>query len=106
MFIYVNQYQSIRCEQNCTLCVFASLRKTKIQRKKIYFTVYIKIGHIYKDIAKDAEKRFDTSTYKSETPLPKEKNPKVIGLMKGKINWKNHEKVCWIKSKSLQLLNR
>ena len=32
---------------------------------------------IYVDIAKDAETRFDTSYYKLERPLPKEKKKKV-----------------------------
>ena len=44
------------------------------------FTVYIKTKDIYIDIAKDVERRFDTSKYELETPLSRGK--KVIGLMK------------------------
>ena len=40
------------------------------------FTVYIKTEDIYKDIAKDVETRFDTSSYELDTPLPIGKNKK------------------------------
>ena len=33
--------------------------------------VYIKTQNIYKDIAKDVETRFDTSSYELDRPLPK-----------------------------------
>ena len=33
---------------------------------------------IYKDIAEDLEKRFDTSNFEIDRPLPKGKNKKVI----------------------------
>ena len=46
------------------------------------FIVYVKTGDIYEDISKDVEKRFGTSNYELERPLPKEKNKEVIGLMK------------------------
>ena len=42
----------------------------------------IKTEDFYEDIANDAEKRFDTSNYEVDRPLPKGKNKKVIGLMK------------------------
>ena len=38
------------------------------------FIVYIKTDNIYKDIAENAETRFDTSNYEFGRPLPKEKN--------------------------------
>ena len=44
------------------------------------FIVYIKTDVIYKDIAENVETRFDTSNYKLDRPLPKEKNKRVIGL--------------------------
>ena len=43
--------------------------------------VYIKIDDIYKNIAKNAENKFDTSNSELERPLPKIKNKKVIGLI-------------------------
>ena len=41
----------------------------------------------YRDIAKDVEKRFDTSGYSKDDnrPLPIRKNKKVIGLMKDEL---------------------
>ena len=45
----------------------------------------IKTKDFYKDIAQDAEERFDTSNYDVDKPLPKGKNQKVIGLMKDEL---------------------
>ena len=45
----------------------------------------IKTKDFYKDIAQDVEKRFDTSNYDVDRPLPKGKNKKVIGLMKDEL---------------------
>ena len=49
------------------------------------FIVCVKADDIYKDIAEDVEKRFDTSNFELDRPLSKEKNKKVIGLMKDKL---------------------
>ena len=46
------------------------------------FIMNIKTEDFYKDIANDVEKRFDTSNYECDRPLPTGKNEKVIGLMK------------------------
>ena len=45
----------------------------------------IKTKDFYKDTAQDVEERFDTSNYDVDRPLPKEKNKKVIGLMKDEL---------------------
>ena len=50
------------------------------------FINHVKTDHICKDIAKDVETRFDTSNFEIDRPLPKGKNKKVIGLMKGELN--------------------
>ena len=47
------------------------------------YTVFIKTDGIYQNIAENVETRFDSSNYESDRPLPKGKNKKVIGLMKG-----------------------
>ena len=56
------------------------------------FIVHLKTDDIYKDIAEDVETRFDTSKFEIDRPLPKEKNKKVIWLMKHELDgksWKN-----------------
>ena len=49
------------------------------------FTMNIKKEDVYKDIANDIERRFDTSNYEVDRPLSTGKNKKVIGLMKDEI---------------------
>ena len=49
------------------------------------FIINIKTENFYEDIANDVEKRFDTSHYEVNRPLPKGKNKKVIGLMKDEL---------------------
>ena len=48
----------------------------------------IKTHDFYKDIANDVDKRFDTSSYEENRPLPTGKNKKVIGLMKDELGGK------------------
>ena len=50
--------------------------------------INIKTEDFYEDIANDAGKRFDTSSYEVNRPLPKGKNKKVIGLMKDELGGK------------------
>ena len=52
------------------------------------FVINIKTEDFYKDIANDVEKRFDTSNYEVDRPLPTGKNKKVIGLMKDELGGK------------------
>ena len=49
------------------------------------FIMNIKTEDFYKDIANDVKKRFDTSNYEVNRPLPTGKNKKVIGLMKDEL---------------------
>ena len=42
----------------------------------------------YKDISNDVEKRFDTSNYEVNRPLPTGRNKKVIALMKDELGGK------------------
>ena len=69
------------------------------------FIVFIKTDDIYKDIEEAVETRFDNSNYKLEFNsieilLPKGKHKNLIGSMKGELS-RNHNKICWIKSKNL-----
>ena len=52
------------------------------------FVMNIKTNDFYKDIANDVEKRFETSNYEVNRPLPTGKNKKVIGLMKDELGGK------------------
>ena len=52
------------------------------------FVMNIKTNYFYKDIANDVEKRFDTSNYEVNRPLPTGKNRKVTGLMKDELGGK------------------
>ena len=49
------------------------------------FVMHIKTNDFYKDIANDAECKFDTSNYEVKRPLPIGKNKKIIGLMKDEL---------------------
>ena len=49
------------------------------------FIMNIKTEDFYKDIANDVEKRFDTSNYECDRPLPTGKNKEVIGLIKDEL---------------------
>ena len=62
-----------------------------------YKFVYIKTDDIWKDIAENVENRFDTLNYKLDRPLLKEKNKKVIGLMKDKLRGEIVIKVVGLK---------
>ena len=52
------------------------------------FVMNIKTNDFYKDIVNDVEKRFDTSNFEVNRPLPTGKNKKVIGLMKDELGGK------------------
>ena len=52
------------------------------------FIMSIKTNDFYKDISIDVDKRFDTSNYEINRPLPTVKNKKVIGLMKDELGGK------------------
>ena len=52
------------------------------------FIMHIKTEDFYKDIADDVEKRYDTSNYEVNGPLPTGKNKNVIGLMKHELGGK------------------
>ena len=64
------------------------------------FIVYIKTDDIYKDTAEDVEIRLDTSNYELDKPLPKEKNKKLIGLMKDNVGGKIMKKFVGLRAKT------
>lgn len=62
---------------------------------------------IYEDIAKDVEKRFDTSDYEDQKISYQKKAKQKNHWLNAKSNrWKNQEKICGNKSKSTYLFNK
>ena len=61
----------------------------------------VKIDDIYKDIAQDAETRFNTSNYELDRPLSKGKNKKVIRSMKDELGGKVMKKYVELREKNL-----
>ena len=49
------------------------------------FIVQVKTDDMYKDIAEDIERKFDSSNFEIGRPLPKAKNKKVLGLIKDEL---------------------
>ena len=69
------------------------------------FIINIKTEDFCEDIANDAEKRFDTSNYEVNRPLPRGKNKIVIGLMKDKLGGKIMIEFVALRPKYIFLLN-
>ena len=61
----------------------------------------INTNDFYEDITNDVEKRFDTSNYEINRPLPMGKNKKVIGLMKDELGGKIITKFVTLRPKKI-----
>ena len=68
------------------------------------FVMNIKTEDFYNDIANDVEKRFDTSNYEVNRPLPTGKNKKVIGLLKDELGGKIITKFVTLRPKTYSYL--
>ena len=68
------------------------------------FIMNIKTDDFYKDIANDAENRFDTSNYEVNRPLPMGRNKKVIGLMKDELGGKIITEFVFLRPKTYSYL--
>ena len=66
--------------------------------------IIIKTEDFYQDIADDVKKRFDTSNYEVNRPLPTGKNKKVIGLMKDELGGKIVTEFAALKPKTCSYL--
>ena len=66
MYKFRYDYLKPKCDDNMKLCYMDTDS----------FIMYIKTEDFYKDIANDVEKRFDTSNYEVNRPLPTGKNKK------------------------------
>ena len=68
------------------------------------FIMNIKTEDFYKDISNDVEKRFDTSDYEVDRPLPTGNNKKVIGLMKDELGGKTIAEFVTLRPKTYSYL--
>ena len=68
------------------------------------FVMNIKTEDFYKDNANHVEKRFDTSNYEVNRPLPTGKNKKVIGLMKDELGGKTITEFVTLRPKTYSYL--
>ena len=68
------------------------------------FIMHIKTEDFFKDIANDIEKRFDTSNYEINRPIPAGKNNKVIGLMKDELRGRTMTEFVVLRSKTYSYL--
>ena len=94
MYKFWYDYVKLKCDKKVRFCYMDTSS----------FIVYIKTDDIYKDIEGDVETRFDTSNYELHRPLPKEKNKKVIGLMKDKSGGKIMTKFVGLRAKTYSYL--
>ena len=75
MYEFWYDYVKIKYEDKAQLCYMDTDS----------FVANIKTKDFYKDISQDVNKRFDTSNYTFDRPLPTGINKKVIGLMKDEL---------------------
>ena len=68
------------------------------------FFVHVKTDDIYKDIAEDVQTKFDTSHFQIDRPSPKEKNKKVIGLMKDELGGQIMKEFVGLRAKTYSYL--
>ena len=68
------------------------------------FVMNIKTEDFYKDIANDVEKRFDTSNYEVNRPLPTGTNKQDIGLMKDELGGKIITELVTLRPKTYSYL--
>ena len=68
------------------------------------FIVNVKPDDIYKDIAIDVETRLNTLNFEIDTPLPKEKNEEVIGIMKDELGGQILKKFVGLRAKMYSYL--
>ena len=68
------------------------------------FILNTKTEDFYEDIARDVQKRFDTSNYEVNRPLPTEKNKKAIGSIKDELGGKIMTEFAALRSKTYSYL--
>ena len=66
-------------------------------------TVHVKSEDVYSDLLGDVAKRFYTSSYKVERPLPIGKNKKLIGLINDELGGKIIKELIVLRPKMVDL---
>ena len=94
MYQFWYEYVKLKYGENAKLCYMETGS----------FIVHVKTDDISKDIAEDVGTRFDTSNFELDKPLPKEKNKKVIGLLKDELAGKTMEEFVGLRAKTYSYL--
>ena len=68
------------------------------------FIMHIKAEDFYEDVADDVEKRFDTSNYEVNRPLPTGKNKKLIRFMKDELGGRIMTELGALRTKTYEYL--
>ena len=95
MYEFWYDYMKPKKGDNVKLCYMDTDRKKKI---------YMETKDFYKNVANDVKKRFDTSNYEFNRPLPRRKHKKVIWLMKGKLGGKTMAEFVALRLKTYSYL--
>ena len=82
MYEFLYDYTKLKYDNNAKVCYIDTDS----------FIIYIKTEDFYEDITDDVDKRFDTSNYEIDRPLPTGKNRNMIGLMKEMIKKQKEQK--------------
>ena len=94
MYEFWYDYIKPKYQQNAKVCYIETNN----------FIIHIKTEDVYENIADDVEKRFNTSNYEVNRPLPTGKNKKVIGLMKEELGGKIITKFVALRPKTFSYL--
>ena len=68
------------------------------------FIIYVKTEDLFEDVNNEFEKRFDTSNYGINRPLPTGENKKVLGLMKDELGGKSMTEFATLRPKTYSYL--
>ena len=94
MYEFWYDYMKLKYDDNVKLCYIDNDS----------FMMNIETEDFYKDVANDVEKRFDTSNYECDRPLPTGKNKKVIALMKDELGGRIITKFVALRPKTYSYL--
>ena len=94
MYEYLYDYIKLKYQNNAKPCYMDTDS----------FIIHMKTEDFYDGIADDVEKRFDTSNYECNRPLPIGKNKKVFGLMKDELGGEIMTEIVALRPKTYSCL--